>query len=123
MLELVEGRTDMTDQTLSVMDRFNDALALRDIEGLLAAMTEDTVFENTSPAPDGTRLQGIPAMRKFFTELFEANPGARFDVEEQFAAGDCCVVRCDWGAGHVRGVDIIRLRDGLIAETFSYVKG
>jgi hypothetical protein len=31
--------------------------------------------------------------------------------------------RYDWGNGHVRGVDIIRLRDGLIAETYSYVKG
>ena len=49
----------------------------------------------------------------------------RFDIEEQFVAGDRCVVRWryDWGTGHVRGVDVIRLRDGLIAETYSYVKG
>ena len=115
----------MADQTLAVMERFNAALERHDIEGMLAEMAEDTVFENTSPAPDGTRLEGIAAMRKFFTELFETNPGTRFDIEEQFVAGDRCVVRWryDWGAGHVRGVDIIRLRDGLIAETYSYVKG
>ena len=101
------------------------ALERHDVEGMLAEMAEDTVFENTSPAPDGTRLEGIDAMRKFFTALFEANPGTRFDIEEQFVAGDRCVVRWryDWGAGHVRGVDVIRLRDGLIAETYSYVKG
>jgi hypothetical protein len=27
------------------------------------------------------------------------------------------------GAGHVRGVDLFRLRDGLITEKLSYVKG
>jgi ketosteroid isomerase-like protein len=29
----------------------------------------------------------------------------------------------DGSAGHVRGVDVIRVRDGKIAEKFSYVKG
>jgi hypothetical protein len=36
------------------------------------------------------------------------------------------VVQCwryDWGSGHVRGVDLLRLRDGRIAEKLSYVKG
>ena len=115
----------MSDQTLAVMERFNAALERHDVEGMLAEMAEDTVFENTSPAPDGTRLEGIDAMRKFFTELFETNPGTRFDIEEQFVAVDRCVVRWryDWGAGHVRGVDVIGLRDGKIAETYSYVKG
>src|SRR5207253_2258407 len=83
----------MPDQTVAVMERFNAALKRHDIEGMLAEMAEDTVFENTSPAPDGTRLEGIDAMRKFFTELFEANPGTRFDIEEQFVAGDRCLVR------------------------------
>ena len=71
------------------------------------------------------RLESIAPMRQFFTDFFETNPLARFDVEEQCAAGDRGVVRWryNWGAGHVRGVDIIRLRDGKIAETLAYVKG
>jgi ketosteroid isomerase-like protein len=115
----------MADTTLAVIERFNAALERRDIEGMLAQMTPDTVFENTSPAPDGTRLQGIAAMRAFFTDFFETNPQARFDVEEQFVAGEHCVVRWryDWGAGHVRGVDVHLVREGLIAETRAYVKG
>jgi hypothetical protein len=28
----------------------------------------------------------------------------------------------DWG-GHVRGVDVMQLRDGRVAEKLSYVKG
>ena len=116
---------DLTASTLATLARFNAALERRDIDGCLAEMTEDTVFENTSPAPDGERYEGIAALREFFTRFFEANPRARFDIEEEFAAGDRYVVRWryDWGDGHVRGVDIMQLRNGRIAETFSYVKG
>ncbi len=57
--------------------------------------------------------------------------GAVFETEEIFASGDRCVVRWlyRWAAdeagkpGHVRGVDIFRVRDGKVAEKLSYVKG
>jgi SnoaL-like domain len=50
---------------------------------------------------------------------------ARFDVEETIEAGDRVVQlwRYTWNGGHVRGVDVFRVRDGLIAEKLSYVKG
>jgi ketosteroid isomerase-like protein len=114
-----------TETTLAVIARFNAALERHDIDGMLAEMTEDTVFENTSPAPDGERYEGATALRAFFARFFAVNPRARFDIEEQYAAGERCVVRWryDWGDGHVRGVDLIRLRAGRIAETLSYVKG
>ena len=31
--------------------------------------------------------------------------------------------RYDWREGHVRGVDIVRVRDGRLAESLAYVKG
>jgi hypothetical protein len=31
--------------------------------------------------------------------------------------------RYEWGDGHVRGVDVFRVRDGLVAEKLAYVKG
>jgi hypothetical protein len=31
--------------------------------------------------------------------------------------------RYAWGDGHVRGVDVFRVRGGLVAEKLSYVKG
>jgi len=52
-----------------------------------------------------------------------------FDTEEIFAAGDRCVVRWVYSwvregkRGHVRGVDVFRVRDGQVAEKLSYVKG
>ena len=56
---------------------------------------------------------------------------ALFEAEEQFAAGDRCVVRWryEWGDSstpephHVRGIDVFRVRDGLVAEKVCYVKG
>jgi hypothetical protein len=56
-------------------------------------------------------------------------PQARFDTEEIFAAGDRCVVRWTYSwvregkSGHIRGVDLFRVRDGQVAEKLSYVKG
>ena len=50
---------------------------------------------------------------------------ANFEAEDAFPAGDRYVQlwRYDWGDGHVRGVDVFRLRDGKVAEKLSYVKG
>jgi ketosteroid isomerase-like protein len=116
---------DLTATTLATLARFCAGLDRHDAAGCIAELTEDTVFENTSPAPDGERHEGIAALREFFTHFFATHPNARFDIEEEFAAGERYIVRWryDWGAGHVRGVDAMRLRDGRIAETFSYVKG
>jgi len=90
-------------------------------------MTMDCVFENTLPAPDGERLTGTAAVRAFWERFFAATPNARFEAEEIFASGDRCVVRWifhwDDRGGHVRGVDVMRVRDGRVAEKLSYVKG
>ncbi len=55
-----------------------------------------------------------------------ATPQAWFSVEEQFSDGQGCAVvrwRYDWADGHVRGVDIVRVRNGQLAESLAYVKG
>ncbi|HKE93557.1 MAG TPA: nuclear transport factor 2 family protein [Povalibacter sp.] len=116
---------EQTAATIAAVTRFNAAFDHHDVDGVMAAMTEDCVFENTGPAPDGTRYAGAAAVRQFWEEFFRSNPTARFTAEEQFAGGDRCVVRWryDWGDGHVRGVDIFRIRDGLVAEKHAYVKG
>jgi ketosteroid isomerase-like protein len=124
-LAMITPVDEQTAQTLAAVARFNAAFDHHDVDGVMAAMTEDCVFENTSPAPDGQRHQGAAAVRDVWQQFFQANPGATFVVEEQFGAGDRCVVRWryDWGTGHVRGVDVFRVRDGRVAEKLSYVKG
>lgn len=115
---------------IEVVQRFHRALNARDLEGMRACLTEDTVFENTHPAPDGTRYEGRSAVRSFWEEFLEGPTSPRIEAEEIFAAGDRCVMRwtytwvdADGVEGHIRGVDVYRLRGGLIAEKLSYVKG
>ncbi len=96
----------------------------------MALMSDDCVFESTDPAPDGFRVMGQAAVRNVWEDLFRSSPRAHFEAEDLFAAGDRCTVRWlyrfdrdDPAAGHVRGVDVFRVRDGKVAEKFSYVKG
>ncbi|MGH7319823.1 MAG: nuclear transport factor 2 family protein [Candidatus Rokuibacteriota bacterium] len=93
-------------------------------------LSEDCLFENTCPAPDGERHLGQAAVRRFWERFFRETPSAAFDTEEVFAAGRRCVVRWvyrwrsrDGTAGHVRGVDVFRVRDGKVVEKLSCVKG
>ena len=119
----------VTHNTRAVVERFNEAFNRHDVDAIMQCMTADCVFENTRPAPDGTRLVGQAVVRSFWEELFARSPHARFDTEDLFAAGDRCVVQWiyhwirDGKAGHVRGVDLFRVQDGLVAEKLSYVKG
>jgi steroid delta-isomerase-like uncharacterized protein len=119
----------MTEQTLATIHRFNEAFNRHDVDAVMALMTDDCVFDNTRPPPDDERIVGQAAVRAFWVEFFRRSPDARFDTEEIFAAGDRCVVRWtyhwvkDGKPGHVRGVDIFRVRDGKVAEKLSYVKG
>jgi uncharacterized protein (TIGR02246 family) len=120
----------LTARTLAVVARSEEAINRHDLEALLAILTEDSIFENTFPAPDGTRHEGREAIRTAFAEFFRASPHATFEAEDTFACGERAVVRwryrwidADGKPGHVRGVDVLHLRGGKIAETFSYVKG
>ncbi len=113
----------------AVVRRFNEACNAHDVDAIMDLMTEDCVFENTRPAPDGTRFEGQAAVRGFWEQFFRNSPQARFDVGDMFAAGDRCLVCWTYywvkesGPGHVRGVDVFRVRDGKVAEKLSYVKG
>jgi len=114
-------------ETLDVIRRFNAAFNRHDVDAVMALMTADCVFENTLPPPDGERFEGAGAVRAFWQRFFAASPGARFETEELFAVGDRGVVRWvfhwDEQGGHVRGVDVLRVRDSKVAEKLAYVKG
>jgi ketosteroid isomerase-like protein len=95
----------------------------------MKAMTEDCVFENTSPSPDGNRVEGAAAVRAYWQKFFTSNPDAYFEAEDMFAAGNRCVVRWiyhktkDGKPWHLRGVDVFKVKDGKVAEKLAYVKG
>jgi ketosteroid isomerase-like protein len=116
--------------TLTILRQFHDAFNRHDVDAVMALMTDDCVFENTYPPPDGERIEGTAAVRAFWEKLFSESPQAHFAVEELFVVGDRGVLRWryswqhgDDNEGHIRGVDIFRVRDGRVAEKLSYVKG
>jgi ketosteroid isomerase-like protein len=122
--------TEATDP-VAVVARFDKAFNDHDVDAVMALMSEDCVFEGTAP-PDGHRFVGAAAVRAAWVALFAAAPDARFTTEEVVACGDRVIVRWryDWGpgdggaaSGHVRGVDVFRVRGGLVVEKLAYVKG
>jgi ketosteroid isomerase-like protein len=120
----------MNTDLLPLIIRFNDALNARDVDAMMSLMTADCVFENTYPAPAGTRYAGQAAVREFWEDFIRGSSEPHFEIEELFGQNDRAVMRWIYRwtdpsghAGYVRGVDIYRVRDGLIAEKLSYVKG
>ena len=83
----------MSDSTRNVIERFNEAFNRHDVNAIMSLMTEDCVFENTRPSPDGTRITGQADVRAFWESFFQRSPHARFETEELIAAGDRCIVR------------------------------
>jgi predicted SnoaL-like aldol condensation-catalyzing enzyme len=119
-------RMSKIDGALRAVLAFNDAFNRHDVEGMMNLMTDDCLFENTDPAPDGTAYSGKEVVTQFWQDFFRAAPQAQIEIEEAFGLSSTrCVMRWkySWGDGHVRGVDVFKVRDGLICEKLSYVKG
>ena len=111
---------------LDLMDRFTAALNSHDLDAIVALVTDDIVFRvhlaSTRRHPLRRPGRGTPDLGG---DADGDAPG-RFSVEEQFSVGSGRAVvrwRYDWADGHVRGVDIIRVRNGQLAESLAYVKG
>ena len=115
--------------TRSVIDRFNEAFNRHDADALAPLLTDDTVFEDTSPAPDGQRIEGKAAVVEFWRGWFARNADAVFEAEDVIASGDRAVVLWVYRkprnaqAWHLRGVDVFTVRDGKVAVKLAYVKG
>jgi ketosteroid isomerase-like protein len=112
-----------------VLAAFSQAFGNGDVDRIMELMTDDVVFESTTP-PDGESVTGAAAVRAVWRDLFDRTNAATFTEEERFVAGDRGVLRWRFTwldeqgvPGHVRGVDVLRFRDGKVAEKLSYVKG
>ena len=113
----------------AVVQRFNAAFNRHDVDALAEWLTDDTAFEDTSPAPDGRRIQGKAEVVAFWRAWFERNQDARFEAEDTIVATDRVVVLWiyrkvrDGKPWHIRGVDVFTVRDGKVAAKLAYVKG
>lgn len=113
--------------TAAVIRRFNEAFLTHDPTILDDLVADDCVLENTTPAPNGSRHVGRDACLGVWRAIATA-PGTAFTLEDVVADGDRATIRWRfrWGAADsesVRGVNLMRVRDGLIVEALGYVKG
>jgi len=114
-----------TEATLALVTRFENELNTRDVDALMADMTEDRVFEHVAP---GSRLaEGAAAVRAVWASMDTHFPGFTREVVDLFAARDraCCRWVIGWNDAYgndvaLRGVDVITVRDGKIAEHLTY---
>jgi predicted SnoaL-like aldol condensation-catalyzing enzyme len=130
---IASGRKSMLrrmEEGVRLVMQFNEAFNRHDAAGMMALTSEDCVFEDSFPAPDGTLISGKEAVTRYWQNFFQESPQAHIEIEEIFGFGFRCVMRWryEWvdaggNKGHVRGADLFRLKDGLICEKLSYVKG
>lgn len=119
--------TETTPRTIhEVMDRYIKAFRLHDPTLLEDLISDECVIEDTSPAPDGARHEGGRACLARWSEL-AGNADLNFSTEPAEILGDLAVAPwiLRWGSGEndwVRGVNLIRIRDGRIVEARGYVK-
>jgi hypothetical protein len=117
----------MTERTTrEVLDLYNDAFRSHDPGLLDDLVADDCVIEDTGPAPDGARHEGGRACLARWSEL-AGNRALRFTPEKAEIHGDLAVQpwALRWGDGEqdrVRGVNLIRIRDGRIVEARGYMK-
>ena len=83
--------------TRTTIDRFNEVFNRHDADGLAAFLTEDTVLEDTSPAPDGRCIEGKVAVVDFWRGWFARNADARFEAEEVIVSLLQCFNCGVWG--------------------------
>jgi ketosteroid isomerase-like protein len=112
--------------TSDVIHQFNRAFVQHDGSLLEDLVAEDCVMESVEPAPDGTRYVGRDACLTFWRNLADNRDGA-FADEDIVVMDDRAIIRWRYRFGpglsqSVRGVNVMRLRDGQIVEALGYVK-
>lgn len=116
--------------TVELLQDFADAWNRHDVDGLMAFMTDDCVFEaSAGPEISGTRYVGREQVRAGFADVFAAFPDAHWGNARHFVVGDRGVsewtftgTRADGTRVEVHGCDLFTFRHGKIALKNSYRK-
>jgi len=107
--------------------RFTDAFNREDLDGVMAFIAEDAVYDQFN----GARAEGKAAIREAFVPQFRGDFGTmRFVTEDLFvdaAAGKAMISwTCTLEAGELkrgwRGLDLLRFEGRLVKEKHTYAK-
>ncbi len=129
-IAIPQGASAADTATLKMLDAFAAAWNAHDIEGLMACMAPECVFEAAAGKDvAGTRHVGPEAVRKAYLAVFDTYADGRWNHPRHFVAGDRAV--SEWtftgttkeGAKvEVNGCDVFTLKNGKIALKNSYRK-
>ena len=107
--------------------RFTDAFNRDDLDGVMAMMAEDAVYEEFT----GRVHRGSAAIRAAFEPQFRGDFGKmRFETEDLFADAATGKALIRWvcrletrrGPAAWRGLDILHFEDGLVKRKLTYAK-
>ena len=107
--------------------RFTEAFNRNDLEGVLALMTEDAVYEEFT----GAISRGKTAIRAAFEPQFRGDFGKmRFETEDLFVDATTGKALIRWvcrletrrGPAGWRGLDILHVEHGLVKHKLTYAK-
>ena len=112
--------------TADVVARFIEAFQHKDPSAIAGLVAPNCVMEAMQPAPNGQRVEGYEANVAFWRAMV-ADPGGTFEVEDVVICGDRATNRWRYRFGEdeassVRGVTLIVVQDGKIAEALAYAK-
>jgi ketosteroid isomerase-like protein len=116
----------LSSATATVVQRFIAAFQNKDVGAIRDLVAPDCVMEAMQPAPNGLRVEGYDANVAFW-EAMVADSNGTFEVEDVVIAGDRATQRWRYhfGTGEassLRGVTLITVRNGRIAEALAYAK-
>ncbi len=80
----------MSDRNLAVVKRLYELFDAGDIDGLVAAQSEDTVWDHSGPPgnPLNRVFKGRAGAREFFETLGQTQDVVKFEVRDYLASGD-----------------------------------
>jgi ketosteroid isomerase-like protein len=112
--------------TAEVVERFLTAFQRKDPGLIRDLVAPDCVMEAMQPAPNGQRVEGYEANVAFWQAMVADSSGV-FEIEDVVICGDRATNRWRYRFGDgeessVRGVTLIVVRDGKIAEALAYAK-
>ena len=115
------------DALAALVIRFTECFNANDLDGVLALMADDAVYEEFTGVID----RGKAAIRAAFEPQFRGDIGKmRFETEDLFVDASTgkalirwvCRLETKRGPAGWRGLDILHVENGLVTQKLTYAK-